>query len=136
MRARFLVDRSAWARSDIAMVGDVLLPLLEGGAVATCSVVDLEILHSARSAADYEEVVSELAGLEHVPLSQEVFDRALDIQRRLAATGHHRVPIPDLLIAAAALEHDLAVLHYDADFEAISSVTNLPHTSVAARGSV
>jgi len=118
------------------MVGDVLLPLLEGGAVATCSVVDLEILHSARSAADYEEVVSELAGLEHVPLSQEVFDRALDIQRRLAATGHHRVPIPDLLIAAAALEHDLAVLHYDADFEAISSVTNLPHTSVAARGSV
>jgi predicted nucleic acid-binding protein len=134
--AHYIVDKSAWARSHVGAVGDLLQPLLEDGAVATCSVVDLEILYSARSTADYEVVASELEGLEHVPMSQAVFDRALDIQRRLAATGHHRVPIPDLLIAAAALEHDLAVLHYDADFEAISSVTNLPHIWVAARGSV
>jgi hypothetical protein len=110
--------------------------LLEEGAVATCSVVDLEILYSARSAADYEAVAGELGSIEHLPMSQTVFDRALDIQRRLAATGLHRIPIPDLLIAAVAVEHDLAVLHYDADFEAVASVAGLAHTWVAPRGSI
>lgn len=31
--------------------------------------------------------------------------------------------IPDLLVAAAAEEHDLTLLHYDADFDLIASVT-------------
>lgn len=42
-----------------------------------------------------------------------------------ARRGTHRRPIPDLLVAATALEHDATVLHYDRDFDLIAEVTDL-----------
>jgi predicted nucleic acid-binding protein len=39
--------------------------------------------------------------------------------------GQHRRPIPDLLVAATALEHDATVLHYDHDFDVIAEATGL-----------
>ena len=37
----------------------------------------------------------------------------------------HRIPIPDLLIAETALQHDLGVVHVDGDFERITEVRPL-----------
>jgi predicted nuclease of predicted toxin-antitoxin system len=34
--------------------------------------------------------------------------------------------LPDLVIAAAAAEHDATVLHYDRDFDLIAAVTGQP----------
>jgi predicted nucleic acid-binding protein len=42
-----------------------------------------------------------------------------------AASGRHRVPIPDLLVAAAAEKGGLTVLHYDGAYDIIASVTGL-----------
>jgi predicted nucleic acid-binding protein len=50
-----------------------------------------------------------------------VFDRALTVQGLLARRGQHRLPIHDLLIAAAAERVGLSVLHYDADFDRIAA---------------
>lgn len=58
-------------------------------------------------------------------LTEAVAARALDIQRHLAGIGQHRRPIPDLLVAATALEHDATVLHYDRDFDLIAEATRL-----------
>ncbi|MCL4369147.1 MAG: VapC toxin family PIN domain ribonuclease, partial [Actinobacteria bacterium] len=55
---------------------------------------------------------------------------------RQPGRGQHRLPIPDLVIAAAAESADLTVLHYDADFERIAEVTGQAHDWVVPRGSV
>ena len=71
------------------------------------------------------------------PLDQRIFDRAIEIQGLLADKGQHRAAsIPDLVIAAAAENTGLTVLHYDADFELIASVTGQPTEWVVPRGSV
>ena len=66
----------------------------------------------------------------------EVTIRIFDVQGKLARSGRHRIPIPDLVIAAAAEAGRLTVLHYDADFDIIASVTRQPVEWVVPRGTV
>jgi predicted nucleic acid-binding protein len=102
--ARYLVDTSAYARMRIAEVQAILAPLIELGEVATCGMITLEILYSARSPADLEAVRSELRfALTNVPLQDTDFERAIEVMAALAAHGQHRAAtLPDLLIAAVA----------------------------------
>ena len=95
--------------------------------MATCAVIKLEVLYSARNLADYQVTQARLDSLADVPITPQVMNRALAVQYRPARTGHHRLAIADLIIAAAAESADLAVLHYDADFERIAAVTGQPH---------
>jgi hypothetical protein len=66
--------------------------------------------------------------LEWLPVTDDAMDRALEVQRLLAAhTGNgHRRPIPDLIIAATAEVHGAEVLHVDSDYELIARVTGQP----------
>lgn len=134
--ARYLVDKSALARVYHEPVRRRLGPLIEAGAVASCSIVDLELLYSAQNPADYEALLDEQQGLPAVELGQQTFDDAVAIQHALARQGQHRIPIPDLIIAAAAQSANLGVLHYDADFERIAGVTDLDHEWVVPAGTV
>jgi len=133
---RYLIDKSALARAVDPLVGERLQRLSEFGLLATCSIVDLEVLYSARRSEDYDAVADELAGFEHIPIDETVLDRARYVQRLLASIGQHRLPIPDLIIAAAAEAGGATVLHYDRDFERISAVTGQAHEWVAAPGSI
>lgn len=132
----YLADKSALARMREASVASRVGPLLQDRLVATCPVIDLEVLYSARSPVDYERIRAERRALPTCPITAEVTDRALDVQRMLAAHGRHRVPLPDLLIAAVAELNDLTVLHYDADFDRIAGVTGQPVSWVAPPGSI
>ena len=49
--------------------------------------------------------------------------RARQVQRLLAQCSQRGRKIPDLLVAAAAEELDIPVLHYDADFDLIAAVS-------------
>ena len=51
--------------------------------------------------------------------------RALDAQRHLVRSGHHRIPPADLLLAALAERHQLGILHYDRDYDLIAARTDL-----------
>ncbi|MGI8730133.1 MAG: PIN domain-containing protein, partial [Solirubrobacteraceae bacterium] len=62
--------------------------------------------------------------------------RALQVQRLLAQRSQRGRKIPDLLIAAAAEQLDVVVLHYDADFDVIASVTGQRCQWVVPAGSV
>lgn len=96
-----------------------------------------EVLHSARSSADYEATREQLQGLERVPVDDAAFHRALEVQVQLARRGEHRgASLPDLLLAAAAERAMLTVLHYDSDFDRIRSVTGQPAEWVVPRGTV
>ena len=132
----YLADKSALARLHHAPVARRLGPLLVDGLVATTPIIDLEVLYSARSPADYEEILAERRALPSYPLTPEVTDRAIEVQHRLAQGGRHRLPLPDLLIAAAAELNDLAVLHYDADYDRIAEVTRQRCEWIVPQGSL
>lgn len=137
MRARYLIDKSALARMSLEPVRQRIAPILEAAEAATCAIIDLEMLYSARNREDYEDIRRRRSLAYHfIPMSEAVLQRALTVQAELARIGHHRVAIPDLLIAAAAESASLTVLHYDRDYEVIARVTRQPVEWVVARGSV
>ena len=137
MTARYLIDKSALARMTHESVKQRLAPIIEAGEAATCAFVDLEVLFSARNHDEHVKIRRrrELA-YERVPLAEDVFARAVDVQAELARSGRHRVPIADLLIAAASESASLTILHYDSDFDTIVSVTGQSAQWVVPRGSV
>lgn len=133
--ATHLADKSALARFPVPAVARRLRPLMEDGLLATCSMVDLEVLFSSRTQADYEAILEERRGFEVAPITHAVMDAAVELQRALARRVQHRAPIPDLVISAAAAWSGLVVLHYDRDFERIAAVGGAPHEWVVPAGS-
>jgi predicted nucleic acid-binding protein len=80
-----------------------------------------------------------MAGLDGFALIDTTADhvrRALQVQRVLAERSQRGRKIPDLLVAAAAEQRGLTVLHYDADFDRIAEVTGQPCQWVVPVGSV
>jgi predicted nucleic acid-binding protein len=136
--ATYLADKSALTRSDTRpQVREVIEPLLLAGRIATCGIVDLELLYSAPSPAVYHELAEALQAMPRVPVTDSAVDRALEVQSLLADQSQHRsVPLPDLLIAACAEAAGLTVLHYDTDYERIAALTGQPTQWVVPRGSV
>jgi predicted nucleic acid-binding protein len=136
--ARYLADKSALARMGRPAVRERLAPLIDAGRVATCSIILLEMLYSARSPEDHRATRERLSlALEVAEIDQAVLDRAVDIQALLARRSEHRgVSLPDLVIAATAERHDLAILHYDRDFDRVAAVTGQTVDWVVPAGSV
>jgi predicted nucleic acid-binding protein len=137
MNKRYLIDKSALSRMTYGSVKQRVSPIIEAGEAATCAIIDLEVLFSARNHDEHQKIrLRRKMAYRRVPLTEAIFERAVDIQAELARTGHHRVPIPDLIIAAASESASLTVLHYDKDFDIISRVTGQPAEWVVERGSI
>jgi len=136
LRPLYLADKSALARMPIAAVRARLEPLVVDGLVATCGIIDLEIGFSAQTAAVHQDIRRERRSLPRARIDDEALGRAFEVQGVLAERGRHRLPIPDLVIAAAAESAGLTVLHYAADFERIAEVTGQEQDWVVPRGSV
>jgi predicted nucleic acid-binding protein len=113
-RRWLLLDKSALVRSP--EIDDAL------GEPCLCALTRLEMLYSSRSASAYEELDSELATFHQLRIDAETIATAQTAQRELAARAEHRVPIPDLLIAACAQQHQAAVLHVDRHYETLARV--------------
>lgn len=138
MTPRYIADKSALARLRHPAVSAVLSPLILAGEVATCSVIELEILYSARS---YQDLVTTRATRSRafplLQMAQADFDRAMDVMEALARRGLHRaVGIPDLLIAAVAEREGMTVIHYDADYDHVAAITGQAMQWVVPRGAV
>jgi len=135
----YLADTSAWHRATHPAVAAAWAQRLATNSVGTCAQVRLEILYSARSAADYDRLSAELLALHELPCGADQFERALEVQHKLARRGglHHRsVKIPDLLIAATAEAAGAILWHYDEDYDRIAEITGQPAEWIATRGSL
>jgi predicted nucleic acid-binding protein len=134
----FLADTSAWWRANATRtVAERWERLLEDDALAICAPIELELLYSARSPANYEDLREELAGLVSLPLTEPAALLARRTQAALAAESQHRGPAPvDLLIAGVAEAAGATLLHYDRHFDAISAVTGQAAEWLAPRGSL
>jgi predicted nucleic acid-binding protein len=137
-RQLYLVDTSAHARSQHAIIRNIIAGLIADRAAATCVTVDLEAGYSGRDLADVREIARRRKELYVVlPVSEVIADRARDVQVRMAARGHHRVAgVIDLLSAAVAEHHGAVILHYDAGFEHIAATTSQPHKWIVPQGTL
>jgi len=125
------------ARISKPTVAPRLAPLIEAGLVARCTPTDLEAGFSAAGRSEYRSIRSARAKWPLAPINQAMLDRAITVQDKLAELSQHRgVAIADLIIAAAAEAADLIVLHYDADYDHIASVTGQPVEWVAPKGTL
>jgi predicted nucleic acid-binding protein len=132
---RYLADTSAWHRS--GRIADRWSELIEADAIALCTPVRLELLYSARNAADHLALDEHLHRFRHLAIDPRVEEAAVRGQAALAAGSHHRGPKPvDLLIAAVAEAHDVTLLHYDRHFDLIASATGQKTEWVAPRGTL
>jgi len=131
-----LFDTSVLTRLGAVPVRDVLEPLVEAGNVARAGITDLEVGFSARDSTEWDSLIGALSAFELIESTAAHVARARQVQRLLAEGRLRGRKVPDLLIASAAEERGLIVLHYDSDFDVISSVTAQPVEWVVARGSI
>jgi predicted nucleic acid-binding protein len=134
----YVIDTSAQARTNNEQVRRVVAGLIADRAAATCVTVDLEAGYSGRDQREID-LIAQRRRENYVvlPITEAIAERARDVQRRMAARGHHRAAgVIDLLTAAVAEHHGAVVLHYDADFEHIAATTGQPHAWIVPRGSI
>lgn len=136
MALRYLLDTSVITRLHRAEILDAVDPLAHGGQLARATMSDLEIGYAARNAPEWDRLNSALDAFDAVDTAAPHVRRALQVQRLLAHRSQRGRKIPELLIAAAAEECGLTVLHYDADFERISAVTGQTCQWVVPPGSI
>jgi predicted nucleic acid-binding protein len=126
--ALYLIDTSGLFRILQEQHRQAWADQLTSGVIATCPVVELEFLFSARSRADRAEkrrVLQAVFGW--VPMSDNAYERADEVQKALTERGQHRsAGSVDLLIAATAERERLILLCDDKDFEVVASVTGQP----------
>ncbi len=137
-----LADSSAWIWSRRQAYPDLRRwfdERLEGGQIATCDQVRLELLFGTSNAADHERRRIELDALDTCPITPREWRRAIEVQGELAGLGpdHQKAVKPaDLLIAAAAEAAGVELLHYDNDFELVEQITGQPLRRLAPKGSL
>lgn len=137
-----LADTSAWSwsrRRACPELRHAFDTALVDGELATCDMVRLELLHSARSPTEFAEIRHELAALPDCPIEKDQWNRALQVYEQLSArdgASQRSVKHPDLLIAAAAEAADVTVLHYDEDYDRITAITCQPTRWLAPKGTL
>jgi Predicted nucleic acid-binding protein, contains PIN domain len=133
MVAQFLVDTSALARYPCPAVAARLDELSAAGVVATCGVVELQLLSALQDVGTYATVAAmRRNAFTMLETTEADVRRALEVQGLLTERGEFSVPWPALIIAAVAERHGVTVLHYDACFDVIVEVTGQGMEWVAA----
>ena len=136
MALTHVVDTSVLTRLRQPAVREAIEDRAERGQLARAGISDLEVGYSARSAGEWDRFANALTVFELVETTSEHVRRARQVQRLLAAKHQRGRKVPDLLIAAAAEAAALTVLHYDADFDRIATVTGQRCEWVVPAGSV
>ncbi|MFH1609927.1 MAG: PIN domain-containing protein [Candidatus Bipolaricaulota bacterium] len=123
-----LVDTSLWIRYFQPQGWEELkrevTQLLDQGLVLTCWVIKAELLVGARDEGAFERLLGSFRPLEEVTLTAEVWENAARLGHELRRKGCS-VPLPDLLIAQAAIVAKAELWHADGHFERIRAGTPL-----------
>ena len=93
--------------------------------ICTCGVILAEVLQGIREDADYRRTSSRFDSFLFLPMERHTFVRAAEVYRSLRRRGITiRKPV-DCMIAAVAIEHGIARLHNDKDFDPIEKFCSL-----------
>ena len=134
----FLADTSAWERAAVPSVRREWAEALAGGQVATCAIVMMEILYTAQDGSEFDGLEQDLRFLRDVPVTRSVTEAAIAAMRDLAHLRplSHRIPVPDALVAAAAADAGLGVVHYDRHYDRLAEVLPFESRWIAPPGTL
>lgn len=130
-----LADSTAWVShltGQRAAISEAMGELLRAHRIAINAVIRMEVLTGALDEAQYAELADLFQGLHVLPLSDALWSRAERLRCELRRKGHV-VPVPDVLIACAALIYDCDMLHADRHFDLIARFTSLKVHRLVAR---
>lgn len=131
-----LVDTSVWIRADRPgheSVRSRLRRLMGEGRVAICWPIRVELLVGVKIRERWVALDEQLSALDHLPVTDATWHQAARIGHDLARRGQ-TVPLPDLVIGAAAIEHGVALWTVDGDFRRIAKVASLTLDGWEAEG--
>ena len=94
------------------------------GQVVSCWVVKMEILVGARDEGSFNKLLEHLIAISDVPIDEAIWKEAARLGYRLRKKGL-TIPLPDLVIAQAAIAKDVVLWHVDEHFEEIRRVASL-----------
>src|SRR5215475_14703138 len=113
-----LVDTSALVRLTAAEVAEVVHPLLDAGTVATCGVIDLELLSWIADPVIVAEVTrARSMSFKWLATTDADLQAAIAVHRELLETGETPACWPARIVAAVARRHEVPVLHHDRCFD-------------------
>ena len=125
----FLADTSVWidyfrgvASSEARRLDEAIAA---GEEICVCGVIVAEILQGIRGERHYRKVESLLDDLTCLAMSRRAYVRAAEIYRADRRKGKVIRNTVDCLIAACAIDHGLALLTKDKDFQTIARVSGL-----------
>jgi predicted nucleic acid-binding protein len=116
-----LVDTSAWMQARrCPKARSLLLDAVERGDACWCWSVRYELMVDARGREGIAVVERTLEGLREISVDRSVQRAALATMRERAAGGSHgahRYPLTDLVVAVAAQNASIGILHFDQHLE-------------------
>ena len=136
MALTHLIDTSVISRLGKPSVRAVVDPLTESGQVGRAGITDLEVGSGSGNAREWDQDMTDLSVFKLVETTAEHIQRARQVQRLLASRSQRGRKVPDLLIAAAAEQDRLTLLHYDSDFDLIATVTGQSCQWVVPAGTI
>jgi predicted nucleic acid-binding protein len=139
MALTHLLETSVLTRLRSPIIQQAILELQEEpdpAQLGRSPISDLEVGFSARNAAEWDRLANVSRRFPLVDTTPEHIRRAKEVQRLLAVKHQRGRKVPDLLIAATAEAVKLTILHYDADFDLIASITGQPCQWTVPAGSV
>jgi predicted nucleic acid-binding protein len=135
----FIADTSARARAGHPAVREEWAAALRARQIATCAITTLELLYAARDAREVAGLEVDEATLRDIPVTVSVQRSAITALRELSrkgGAGYHRVKLPDALIAAAAQQAGIGVLHYDRHYDRLAEVLHFDSRWIAPPGTL
>jgi len=120
-----LVDTTVWidffAAKSTPEVAELERLLNEEEDICTCGIILTEVLQGIRQDEDYRRTLSRFETFLFLPMDRPSFVRAAELYRSLRRRGVTiRKPV-DCMIASVAIEHNIALLHNDRDFDPIEA---------------
>jgi predicted nucleic acid-binding protein len=123
-----LLDTSIWIAylhpGGLQLLKDEVAAQLLKGAVYSCAAIRLELLVGAREETSFNRLDGLLQSLPWVPLSEAVWTGAARLGFDCRKAGLS-LPLPDLLIAQAAMQQGLELWHMDRHYDMLANVARL-----------
>ena len=129
-----LVDTSVWIEAFRKPPRVQLEQLVDFDEIVTCLPVVQEVLQGFGAEAAFLRARDSMQALPIVesPLRPDVFLAAVDLYRLGRRAGVTIRSSVDCLIATCAIRHQLQLLHWDRDFDAIAKISSLQTWNISS----
>jgi predicted nucleic acid-binding protein len=124
-----IVDTSVWidffAGKPQAYVKTLEELIINREDLCICGIILTEVLQGIRNDSEFKKTKNLFDSLLLLPMQYSTFLRSAEIYRTLRKKGITIRKSVDCMIAAVALEHDIAILDHDKDFDPIEKHFNM-----------